>query len=134
MAKNKKKNKKKNNKKKIGWWKGIARWVFGPLLQMGKEAVKEAIPETQQPIEDFAILAINATESIIKIYTDLEKDNKQQMGEWWTANKLEVVAVSLSLITYAAKEIALKIELGNPVTEDEKRIMNINRIIKGLEE
>jgi hypothetical protein len=128
-------SKDKTKKKKIGWWRIMAKWVFSPLLSLGKQATKEAIPPEYQPLEELAVLSIDITEDIIGIYTDLNPENKEQITQWWEVRKGEVIDTSISSILFAAQEILLRMErTGQRYEHLSPREKQIYKIHKALED
>jgi len=124
----------KAKKKKIGWWRIMAKWVFSPLLSLGKEATKEAIPPEYQPLENLAVMSINITEDIINIYTDLEPNNKEQISNWWESHKGEIIDTSLSSLLFAAQEVLLKVKQGKRVDQLSPRERKLYMVHKALNE
>ena len=119
-------------KKKIGWWRMVAKWVFAPLMATGKEAVKEAIPDEHKPLEDLAVLSIEIAQDMIEIHTDLDKDNKKQVSQWWKDHNSEIITTSLSVIMYAGQLAMDKINNGDQLTAEEQKHARLYKVLKGL--
>lgn len=116
-------------KKKIGWWRWLAKAFGLPLLGIGRQAAQDFIE--QPPLQDFTILAVDITEEILNIYTDINPENKKQLKEMLDSRDSEMVAKSMALLSFLIPLVLEKIQQGKETKLKKDKLL---RLQKALEE
>ena len=115
-------------KKKIGWWRWLAKAFGLPLLGIGRQASTDFIKD--QALQQFVLLSIDITEDILNIYTDLNKENKEQLKEMLDKRDDEMIVKSMALLSFLIPLVLEKIQKGKKTTVREQKLIEVYKAIE----